>query len=57
LSLVRYAIGNLSLPFFTELVLEKFDVDLNAGKIVDPEPKQDNFPSPIVDAGTVQFHS
>ncbi|PNF23665.1 Alkyldihydroxyacetonephosphate synthase [Cryptotermes secundus] len=47
----RYAIGNLSLPYFTEWVLEKFDVDLNSGKIADPVPKQDNFPSPIVDAG------
>lgn len=37
--------------------MEKFDVDLNSGKVADPVPKQDNFPSPIVDAGTVQFHS
>jgi hypothetical protein len=57
LSLARYAIGNLSLPFFTQWVLEKFDVDLNSGKIADPVPKQENFPPPIVDAGTVQFHS
>lgn len=46
----RYAISKLSLPFFTQWVTDKFDVDLNSGKIADPVPKQDNFPSPIVDA-------
>jgi hypothetical protein len=57
LSFGRYAIGKLSLPFFTKWVIDKFDIDLNNGKIADPVPKQDNLPPPIVDAGTVHFHS
>jgi hypothetical protein len=54
LSVVRYAIGKLSLPYFTKWVLDKFEVDLNAVKIAKPMPEGDNFPSPIVDAGIVE---
>jgi hypothetical protein len=57
LSVARYAIGKLSLPFFTQWVIDKFDIDVNSGKIADPVPKEDNFPSPNVDAGTVHFHN
>jgi hypothetical protein len=57
LSVARYAIGKLTLPFFTQWVKDNFDIDVNSGKIADPVPKQDNLPSPIVDAGTVPFHN
>jgi hypothetical protein len=55
LSVVRYAIGKLSLPYFTKWVLDTFEVDLSAVKRAKPMPDRDNFPSPIVDAGIVDF--
>jgi hypothetical protein len=57
LSVLRYSIGKLSLPFFTQWVLDKFDIDLNSAKSAQPMPKQDSLPSPIVDAGTVQLYN
>lgn len=55
ISVARYAIGELSLPFFTKWVLDKFDIDWDSARSSQPMPKDDNLPSPIVDAGTVQF--
>ncbi|XP_021913048.1 alkyldihydroxyacetonephosphate synthase [Zootermopsis nevadensis] len=46
----RYAIGELSLPFFTKWVLDKFDIDWDSARSSQPMPKDDNLPSPIVDA-------
>lgn len=58
MSVVRYAIGELCLPYLAKWVLDKFEVDVkagrNAGTNAKPMPEQDNFPSPIVDAGIVQ---
>jgi hypothetical protein len=57
MSVIRYAIGKLSLPFFTQWVLDKFELDWNYRRVAQPIPKEDHFPSPIVDAGNVQFHN
>lgn len=46
----RYAIGKLSLPYFTEWVLQSFDIDLNTRSLAQPLPKPENFPSPILNA-------
>lgn len=54
MSVVRYAIGKLSLPYFTKWVLDKFDVVLEDRRSAKPLPEQNDFPSPIVDAGIVE---
>ena len=54
LSVVRYAIGKLSLPYFTKWVIEKFDLDMEERSSAKPLPERNDFPSPIVDAGTVE---
>lgn len=46
----RYAIGKLSLPYFTKWVEDKFDIDLYHGRIDKPLPEPNDFPSPVVDA-------
>ncbi|KAJ9586095.1 hypothetical protein L9F63_020259, partial [Diploptera punctata] len=46
----RYAIGGLSLPYFKQWVLDKFEVDFNKRKLPQPLPKPEDFPAPIMDA-------
>jgi len=53
-SVVRYAIGKLTLPYFTKWIFTKFDVNLEQRRIAKPLPEQHDFPSPIVDAGIVK---
>ena len=53
MSVVRYAIGKLSLPYFTKWVLDRFDIDLEDRRGTKPLPERNDFPSPIVDAGIV----
>ena len=53
MSVVRYAIGKLSLPYFTKWVLDRFDV-LEDRRSAKPLPEQNDFPSPVVDAGIVE---
>jgi len=54
LSVVRYAIGKLSLPYFTKWIFAKFDIDFGLRRSAKPLPEQSDFPSPIVDAGIVK---
>ena len=49
----RYPIGELSLPFFTQWVMDKFEIDLNLQRPPKPLPKPDDFPPPIMDAGNL----
>lgn len=46
----RYPIGQLSLPFFSQWVLERFDINFDIKKIPRPLPKPEDFPAPIMDA-------
>jgi hypothetical protein len=54
LSVVRYAIGKLSLPYFTKWIHTKFDIDFGQRRSAKPLPEQNDFPSPIVDKGIVK---
>ena len=54
MSVVRYAIGKLSLPYFTKWVLDRFDVVLEDRRSAKPLPEQNDFPSPVVDESIVE---
>jgi hypothetical protein len=54
LSVVRYAIAKLSLPYFTKWVQERFDVVVKDGKSTRHLSEPKNIPSPIVDAGIIE---
>jgi hypothetical protein len=53
-SVVRYAIGKHTLPYFTKWVLDKFDVIVEDRRTAKPLPEQNDFPSPSVDTGIVE---
>ncbi|PSN47945.1 Alkyldihydroxyacetonephosphate synthase [Blattella germanica] len=45
----RYPIGQLTLPYFTQWVLDKFDIDFDKTRHPQPIPKPEDFPAPIMD--------
>ena len=52
----RYEIGEMDLPYFTEWVLSKFNMDLSQrDKFMNrakPLPRPEDYPTPIVNNGT-----
>ncbi|XP_067015174.2 alkylglycerone-phosphate synthase [Anabrus simplex] len=45
----RYPIGQLSLPYFTQWVIDVFDVDISKSNIPQPPPKEEDYPVPKID--------